>query len=41
MLASGVLNPPRPQIYPFDEVGKAMRDLMERRVIGKAVLSVG
>jgi NADPH2:quinone reductase len=38
MLSSGALNPPAPQIYPFDEVATAMRDLMERRVIGKAVL---
>ena len=41
MLESGALNPPAPQVYAFDEVGKAMRDLMERRVIGKAVLSFG
>ena len=35
---SGALNPPQGQQYPLAEAGKAMRDLLERRVTGKGVL---
>ena len=37
-LADGKINPPTPQSYPFENVAEAMRDLIERRVLGKAVL---
>ncbi len=40
LLDSGRLNPPEPQVYAFEDAGKALRDLMERRVIGKAVLRI-
>jgi NADPH2:quinone reductase len=38
LVESGSLAPPEPQTYPFARVGEALRDLMERRVVGKAVL---
>jgi NADPH2:quinone reductase len=38
LLESGKLDPPRPQTYPFENVREALRDLMERKVIHKAVL---
>jgi NADPH2:quinone reductase len=38
MLDSGRLSPQEPQTYPFEHFREALRDLMERRVIGKAVL---
>lgn len=41
LLRSGRLDPPEPQTYPMQEVRSAMQDLMERRVIGKAVLLFG
>jgi NADPH2:quinone reductase len=34
------LSPLAPTAYPFEEAGRALRDLMERRVIGKAVLEL-
>ncbi len=41
LLETGKLDPPQPQTYPMDDAKIAMRDLMERRVIGKAVLLIG
>jgi NADPH2:quinone reductase len=38
LLESGKLAPPEPQTYPFDQVREGLRDLMDRRVVGKAVL---
>jgi NADPH2:quinone reductase len=38
LLQSGKLDPPQPQTYPFGNVREALRDLMERKVIHKAVL---
>jgi NADPH2:quinone reductase len=40
LLVSGKLDPPQPQTYPMEDIQTAMRDLMERRVIGKAVLLI-
>jgi NADPH2:quinone reductase len=40
MLDSGAISPPEPQRYAFDDCSRALRDLMERRVIGKAVLEL-
>jgi NADPH:quinone reductase-like Zn-dependent oxidoreductase len=37
-VSEGQLSPVAPISYPFEEVSKALRDLMERRVVGKAVL---
>jgi len=36
---AGSITPIEPQSYPLAEAGKALRDLLERRVIGKACLS--
>ncbi len=38
LLAAGELRPPSPQTYAFADARVALRDLMERRVLGKAVL---
>ena len=38
IVESGKLNPPQGQLYPMAEAGKAMRDLLDRKVTGKAVL---
>jgi NADPH2:quinone reductase len=38
MVESGALTPPQGQRYPLADAGKAMRDLLDRKVIGKAVL---
>jgi NADPH2:quinone reductase len=38
MLVSGQLDPIEPQVYALDDAASALRDLAERRVIGKAVL---
>jgi len=35
---SGKLNPPQGQQYPLADAGKAMRDLLDRKVTGKGVL---
>jgi NADPH2:quinone reductase len=35
----GSITPVEPQSYPLSEVGTALRDLLERRLIGKACLS--
>ena len=35
------LQPAEPTAYPLDEAGRALRDLLERRVIGKACLTTG
>ncbi|MDG2333530.1 MAG: NADPH:quinone oxidoreductase family protein [Myxococcota bacterium] len=37
---SGALTPVPPTVYPFEEAGQALRDLMDRRVVGKAALSL-
>jgi NADPH2:quinone reductase len=41
MLESGVVDPPVAATYPVDEVSRALRDLEERRVLGKTVLTLG
>jgi len=41
LLESGKLDPPQPQTYPFENVREALRDLMERKVVHKAVLLFG
>ena len=38
LVTSGKLNPPQGQQYPLAQAGKAMRDLLERKVTGKGVL---
>ncbi len=37
-IAAGTYRPVAPVSYPLEDVGRAMRDLLERRVTGKAVL---
>lgn len=37
-IEAGSLNPVEPATYPLTEAGRALRDLLERRVIGKAAL---
>ena len=41
MLASGVVDPPVGTTYPVEEVSRALVDLEQRRVLGKAVLTFG
>jgi NADPH2:quinone reductase len=41
MLESGVVDPPIGATYAFEEMGRALDDLAERRTLGKAVLTVG
>jgi NADPH2:quinone reductase len=41
MYEDGQLRPPKPQCYPLDGAPAALRDLAERKVLGKAVLLVG
>ncbi len=38
LVTSNKLNPPQGQQYPLAEAGKAMRDLLDRKVTGKGVL---
>lgn len=38
LLATQRLKPVEPRCYPFEHVAEALRDLAERRVVGKAVL---
>ena len=38
LIAAGGLSPVEPTIYPLADAGLALRDLLERRVTGKAVL---
>ncbi len=38
MVEDGRLHPPEPSVYPFDRVADALGDLLEHRLIGKAVL---
>ena len=40
MLESGVIDPPGPPAYPLEQVGRALEDLQERRVLGKSVLTL-
>jgi NADPH:quinone reductase-like Zn-dependent oxidoreductase len=40
MIASGELNPIIDRVVPMSEIASAMRDLHERKVIGKVVLRV-
>ena len=35
----GVLTPVEPTAYPLAEVGRALRDLLEGRVVGKVCLT--
>jgi len=37
-VADGSLSPVEPTVYPMAEVGPALRDLLERRIIGKACI---
>ncbi len=39
MIESGVVNPPVGTTYPVEEVSSALRDLADRRVLGKTVLT--
>lgn len=41
MVSDGRIRPRAPQVRPLDEASQALRDLMERRVVGKAVLTIG
>lgn len=38
MVAAGDLAPPEPTTYPLDRAGDALSDLLEHRLVGKAVL---
>ncbi|WP_436794749.1 NADPH:quinone oxidoreductase family protein [Actinospongicola halichondriae] len=38
MVETGRLTPPEPTSYPLDRVGDALSDLLEHRLVGKAVL---
>ncbi len=40
-VGTGELSPVPPTVYPFEEASRALRDLMDRRVVGKAALGVG
>lgn len=40
MLERGVVDPPVGATYPLEEVGRALTELQERRVLGKTVLSL-
>ena len=40
MLESGVVDPPVASTYPFEEAGRALSELAERRVLGKTVLTL-
>jgi NADPH2:quinone reductase len=37
-VADGALTPVEPTVYPLAQVGTALRDLLERRIVGKACL---
>lgn len=39
LLASGELNPHVSKAYPLEEAGTALRDLLDRRVLGKVVIA--
>ncbi len=38
MVRSGALSPPEPVAYPLDRAADALSDLLEHRLVGKAVL---
>lgn len=38
MVADGRLTPPEPTPHPLDEAGRVLQDLLDRRLVGKAVL---
>jgi NADPH2:quinone reductase len=38
MVAGGRIDPVRPNVYPLDEVARALEDLLGRRVVGKVAL---
>ena len=40
MVASGVVDPPVGTTYPLEDVGRALGDLEQRRVLGKTVLTL-
>ena len=40
MLESGVVDPPVGTTYPLEQVGQALRDMDERKVLGKTVLTL-
>ena len=40
-IEAGDLRPVEPTAYPLDEASRALRDLLERRVVGKACLTTG
>jgi NADPH2:quinone reductase len=38
MMESGIVAPPVGRTYPLEEMGRALTDLAERRVLGKSVV---
>jgi NADPH:quinone reductase len=40
MMESGVVDPPIGRTYAFDEMGQALREMAERRTLGKSVVTV-
>ena len=40
MMAAGVIDPPVGHVYPLEEVGRALREMDERKVLGKTVLAL-
>jgi NADPH2:quinone reductase len=39
-MESGAIKPRISTLYPFDDVGRALVDLAERRTVGKSVLAI-
>jgi NADPH:quinone reductase len=40
MMASGVIDPPVGNVYPLEDVGRALQEMDERKVLGKTVLAL-
>ena len=38
LFESGALSPPAPRVYPLEKAADALTDMMQRRLVGKAVL---
>jgi len=41
MYAEGAIRPPKPRCYPLEQAPAALRDLANRKILGKAVLKIG